>query len=114
MGHSRKKCGAGKPDLALPGFPLPCSKQAIDAKLMIVRALVNGRGLIWREETSAAAAKEFPTQKIRFHLFVGYNKKNNQMDLSERMCGAGPDNEVSYDICNGMGREAWRQGIVGF
>ncbi len=20
----------------------------------------------------------------------------------------------SYDICNGMGREAWRQGIIGF
>lgn len=36
------------------------------------------------------------------------------VDLSERVCGAVPGNEVAYDICNGMGREAWRQGIVGF
>jgi len=44
-----------------PWFSPPCLKNAIDAKLMIVRALVNGQGLIWREETSATAAKEFPT-----------------------------------------------------
>ena len=50
---------------------------------MIVRALVNGQGPIWREETSATAAKEFPTQKIRFHLFVGYNRKNNQCGWKE-------------------------------
>jgi hypothetical protein len=56
-----------------------------------------------------------------------YNKNKNQVagpsagsptrilaDLIERVCGAGPDNEMPYDICNGMGREAWRQGIVGF
>ena len=56
-----------------------------------------------------------------------YNRNTNQVagpsagsptrilvDLSERLCGAVPDNEVAHDICNGMGREAWRQGIVGF
>jgi hypothetical protein len=57
----------------------------------------------------------------------GANKNKNQVagpsagsptrilvDLREIVCGAGADNKVSCDICNGMGREAWRQGIVGF
>ena len=56
-----------------------------------------------------------------------YNRNTNQVagpsagsptrilvDLSERLCGTGAYNEASHDICNGMGREAWRQGILGF
>ncbi|SPF45936.1 hypothetical protein SBDP1_580025 [Syntrophobacter sp. SbD1] len=36
------------------------------------------------------------------------------VDLRERRCGDRMQVELSYDICNGMGRESWRQGIIGF
>ena len=36
------------------------------------------------------------------------------VDLSARACGGRMDIDWSYDICNGMGKEAWRQGIIGF
>ena len=35
-------------------------------------------------------------------------------DLRAKKCSGRMDIEWPYDICNGMGREAWRQGIVGF
>jgi hypothetical protein len=76
-------------------------------------------------EIDAAAVFEKGWRRLGEDFF--YNKNKNQVagpsagsptrilvELSKRVCGAGADNEVSYDICNGMGREAWRQGIVGF
>jgi len=35
-------------------------------------------------------------------------------DLLAKNCGGRMDIEWPYDVCNGMGREAWRQGIIGF
>ena len=76
-------------------------------------------------EIDAAAVFEKGWRHLGEDFF--YNKSKSQVagpsaggpirtlvDLSEIVCGAGADNEVSYDICNGMGREAWRQGILGF
>jgi len=76
-------------------------------------------------EIDAAAVFEKGWRHLGEDFF--YNKNKNLVagpsagspirflvDLSERACGAGADQEVPYDICNGMGREAWRQGIVGF
>ncbi|MGO9019214.1 MAG: hypothetical protein ACLQVJ_12795 [Syntrophobacteraceae bacterium] len=34
--------------------------------------------------------------------------------LSEIECSGRMDIDWPYDICNGMGKEAWRHGIIGF
>ncbi len=36
------------------------------------------------------------------------------VNLSEGECSGRMDIDLSFDICNGMGKEAWRQGIIGF
>ena len=35
-------------------------------------------------------------------------------DLRAKECGGRTDIEWPHDVCNGMGRGAWRQGIIGF